>query len=77
MANEIIEKQNKNLSKHRKEGHLYMVTEELKESRFLLDTTESTGTEFEEVDFPKDLLEKATQGTIFMYTNGTYEYYNC
>jgi len=77
MANEVIEKQNRNLSKHRKEGHLYMVTEELKESRFLLDTTESTGTEFEEVDFPKDLLEKATQGTIFMYTNGTYEYYNC
>ena len=77
MANEIIEKQNKNLSKHRKEGHLYMVTEELKESRFLLDITEGAETEFEEVDFPKDLLEKATQGTIFMYTNGTYEYYNC
>lgn len=77
MANEVIEKQNRNLSKHRKEGHLYMVTDELRESRFLLDITEGAETEFEEVDFPKDLLEKATQGTIFMYTNGTYEYYNC
>jgi len=77
MANEVIEKQNRNLSKHRKEGHLYMVTDELRESRFLLDITEGAETEFEEVDFPKDLLEKATQGSIFIYTNGTYEYYNC
>lgn len=75
MANEVIEKQNRNLSKHRKEGHLYMVTDELRESRFLLDITEGAKTEFEEVDFPKDLLEEATQGSIFIYTNGIYEYY--
>lgn len=76
MAKEIIEKQNKILGKHRKEGHLYMVTDELDEHRFLLDITDNLETEFEEIDFPKDLLEKATQGTIFKYINGKYEYYN-
>lgn len=76
MANEIIEKQNTNLSKNRKEGHLYMVTEELNNNRFLKDLTEQSKTEFEEVDFPKDLLDKATQGAVFKYSNGRYEYYS-
>lgn len=74
MANEILDKQNVNLDKHRKEGHLYIVTEELNNSRFLRDLTESSKVEFEEVNFPEDLLNKATTGAVFKYTNGRYEY---
>lgn len=76
MAKEIIDKQNLNLSTHRKEGHLYVVTEELGNNRFLWDLTDAVKTEFEEVDFSKELLSKATEGTVLRYTNGMYEYYS-
>lgn len=76
MAKEIIDKQNTSLSEHRKDGHLYMVTEELGDNRFLWDLTDASKIEFEEVDLPKDLLEKATQGVVLKYDNGKYEYYS-
>lgn len=76
MSNKIINKQNSNLEKHRKEGHLYMVTEELGNSRFLFDLTNAPQGEFEEVDFAKDILNIATEGTVLKYTNGKYEYYS-
>ena len=76
MAKEILEKQNINLDKHRKEGHLYMVTEELGNNRFLWDLTDTPKNEFEEVDIPKDLLNRATEGMVLKYTNGKYEYYS-
>ena len=76
MAKEILEKQNINLANHRKEGHLYMVTEELGNNRFLWDLTDAPKTEFEEVNIPKDLLSKATEGMVLKYANGKYEYYS-
>ena len=76
MAKELLDKQNKNLEQHRKEGHLYMVTEELGDNRFLWDLTDAPKTEFEEVDIPKDLLDQATEGMVLKYTNGKYEYYS-
>ena len=76
MAKEIIDKQNMNLEKYRKEGHLYIVTEELGNNRFLWDLTDVPKTEFEEVNIPKDLLSKATEGMVLKYTNGRYEYYS-
>ena len=76
MAKEILNKQNINLDKHRKEGHLYMVTEELGGNRFLWDLTDAPKTEFEEVEIPKDLLNVATEGMVLKYTNGKYEYYS-
>lgn len=76
MAKEIIDKQNMNLEKYRKEGHLYMVSEELGNNRFLWDLTEVPKIEFEEVNIPKDLLNKATEGMVLKYTNGKYEYYS-
>lgn len=76
MAKEIIDKQSAKLEKYRKEGHLYMVSEELGNNRFLLDLTDETKFEFEEVDIPKDLLDTATEGTVLKYINGTYEYYS-
>lgn len=76
MAEEIINKQNAKLDSYRKEGHLYMVSEELGDNRFLWDLTDASKFEFEEVDIPKDLLDKATEGAVLKYTNGTYEYYS-
>lgn len=76
MVQEIIDKQNISLTEHRKEGHLYMVTEEIGNNRFLWDLTDAPEFEFEEVQLPKDLLEKATQGIVLKYINGGYEYYS-
>lgn len=76
MSNKIISNQNLSLEKHRKEGHLYMVTEELGNSRFLLDLTDKSKSEFEEVDFSEHILNMATEGTVIKYTNGKYEYYS-
>ena len=76
MAKEILDKQNVNLNKNRKDGHLYMVTEELGNNRFLWDLTDAPKKEFEEVDIPKDLLSMATEGMVLKYVNGKYEYYS-
>ena len=76
MANEIIEKQTNNLSNYKKEGHLYVVKEEIGNKRFLKDITEDTNTEFEEVDIPKEILDKAVEGSVLKYTNGKYEYFS-
>ena len=76
MADEIIEKQNIELASYRKEGHLYMVREEIGNNRFLSDLTEQSKFEFEEVDIPKDVLDIAVEGTVLKYVNGTYEFYS-
>lgn len=76
VAEAIIEKQNKNLEEHRIEGHLYMVAEESGNSRFLVDLTKKTKTQFEEVEFSKTLLSKLVEGSVVKYQNGNYEYYS-
>lgn len=76
MAEEIINKQNAKLNNYRKEGHLYMVSGELGNNRFLWDLTDTPKIEFEEVDIPKNVLDKATEGAVLKYINGTYEYYS-
>lgn len=76
MAKKIIDKQNAKLNEYRKEGHLYMVTEELGNNRFLWDLTDAPKAEFEEVEIPKEILNKATEGIVLKYTNGRYEYYS-
>lgn len=76
MAQEIINKQNEVLERNRKEGHLYIVSEEAGNNRFLKDLTENSNHEFQEVDIPKDVLERATEGSILKFTNGKYEYYS-
>lgn len=76
MSQEIINKQNINLNKHRKEGHLYFVSQEIGNNRFLWDLTDKPKYEFEEVDIPKELKEISTEGTILKFNNGKYEYYS-
>lgn len=75
-AKEILEKQNINLENYRKDGHLYLVTEELENNRFLKDLTDKSKTEFEETSISKDLLSKAVEGTVLKFINGKYEYYS-
>ena len=75
-AKKILEKQNINLEDYRKDGHLYLVTEELGNNRFLKDLTDKSKTEFEETSISKDLLSKAVEGTVLKFINGKYEYYS-
>lgn len=76
MANRILELQNKQLSEFRKERHLYMVEEDRLDSIYLLDLTDESMGVLEEVDFPEDLKSIATEGTVFQYINGKYEFYS-
>lgn len=75
-ANEIIDKQNRTLNEYRKDGHLYMVSEDVNNKVYLWDITDKPPYQIEEVNFPKELLEFAKEGTIFKYENGKYEYYS-
>jgi len=76
MINKTVEQQNKKLREYRKEGNLYMVTEHINERIYLQDITDRPNYEIEEVDFPKELINKAIQGTVFKYVNGKYQYYS-
>lgn len=64
------------LEQYRKEGHLYLVTEDRDGKIFLWDMTDRPKNEIEEIDFPQELINKATEGSIFKYNNGTYEFYS-
>lgn len=75
-AQKILIEQDINLSEYRKQGHLYVVTEEINDKRFLWDLTDRPKHEIEEVDFPKELLSQATAGTVWKYENGDYTYFS-
>ena len=72
MADEIIEKQNKKIEDYKKEGHTYLVTEDINGRVFLWDSTEKPSYEIEDVYFPEELKDKAKEGNSFLYQNGTY-----
>lgn len=73
---QILIEQDIKLSEYRQEGHLYVVTEEINNKRFLWDLTDRPKNEIEEVDFPKELLVQATAGTVWKYEDGDYKYYS-
>ena len=74
-AKALIEEQNQKLADYRKEGHIYLVTEDTNNRIFLYDTTSNPKFEIEEVDFPKELRSIATEGKKFIFTNGSYKLY--
>ena len=76
MTKEIIDRQNINLDKHRKEGHLYLVTEKLNNNLFLWDLIDSPKIEFEEVNISENLSNSIRAGMVLKYINGKYEYYS-
>ncbi len=76
MANKVLEEQNIKLEEYRKEGHLYMVEEDVNDRVYLLDLTSKSNHVFEEVDFPKELIGNATEGAVFIFENGIYRFYS-
>jgi len=76
MANRVLKEQKEKLLEYRKEGHLYMVEEDVNERIYLVNLSANTGKVFEEVDFPKNLINQATEGAVFKYENGAYRFYS-
>lgn len=71
-ANIIIENQNKKIEDYKKEGHIYLVTEDINGRVFLWDSTEKPKYEIEDINFPENLKNIAKEGNSFRYQNGTY-----
>lgn len=63
-------------NEHRKEGHLYLVTEDRLGEVYLWDFTEKAETEFLEKDLPQEVLQFATEGAMLQFENGTYTLYS-
>lgn len=76
MADEVLDKQDDKLRDYRKEGHLYMVEEDVNNRIYLWDMTDKPSFTIEEVDFPENLKSQATEGTVFQYIDGEYKFYN-
>ena len=74
-AKTLIEEQNQKLADYRKDGHIYLVTEDTNNRIFLYDTTSKPEFEIEEIDFPEELRFVATEGKKFIFTNGSYKLY--
>ena len=73
-ANKIIEVQNQKIQDYKKEGHTYLVTEDVNGRIFLWDSTAKPKFEIEDVNFPEDLKDRAKEGNSFVYENGTYKF---
>jgi len=61
---------------NRKEGHLYLVTEDRHGKVYLWDFTEKTETEFLEDNLPSEVLQFATEGAMLQYKDGQYILYS-
>lgn len=70
-----LEKEQK-MQEYRKEGHLYLVTEDRNNEIYLWDFTERSKNEFKETILSDDLLKVAKEGAMLQYKNGTYELYS-
>lgn len=64
------------LQNYRKEGHLYLVTEDRNNEIYLCDFTEKSKIEFKEKITGEDLLNVAKEGAMLQYKNGKYELYS-
>lgn len=73
MKNRLLKEQDNRLNAQRIEGHIYKFVEKSGSSAWLIDQTNYTGEVFQEIDFPSELLDKATQGDFFQYVNGKYQ----
>ena len=64
------------LQNYRKEGHLYLVTEDRNNEIYLCDYTEKSKIQFKEKITDKDPLNVAKEGAMLQYKNGKYELYS-
>jgi len=84
--NDIVEKfmselsnfleNNQEINQNRKEGHLYLVTEDRNGEVYLWDFTEKPEHEFKEVFTSKELIDVAKEGTMLQFKDGKYELYS-
>jgi len=75
-TNFLSNSKNQNLAQNRKEGHLYLVTEDRNNEIYLWDFTDKSKTEFKETGLSDDLLNIAKEGAMLQYKNGRYELYS-
>lgn len=74
--NEDLLENEQKMQEYRKEGHLYLVTEDRDNDIYLWDFTERSKNEFKETILSDDLLKVAKEGAMLQYKNGTYELYS-
>ena len=84
--NDIVEKfmselsnfleNNQEINQNRKEGHLYLVTEDRNGEVYLWDFTEKPKHEFKEVFTSKELIDVAKEGAMLQFKDGKYELYS-
>ena len=80
--NDIVEKfmselsnfleNNQEINQNRKEGHLYLVTEDRNGEVYLWDFTEKPEHEFKEVFTSKELIDVAKEGAMLQFKDGQY-----
>ena len=79
MKDTLLQEQNEYLKSQRIEGHIYEMSEKEDDRAWLFDHTNtdtSIQEAIEEINFPKELLENAQEGDLFIYQNGEYKLYN-
>jgi len=64
------------INKNRKEGHLYLVTEDRGNEIYLWDFTDKPKNEFKEIISSEELLSVAKEGAMLQFKNGKYELYS-
>ena len=84
--NDIVEKfmselsnfleNNQEINQNRKEGHLYLVTEDRNGEVYLWYFTEKPEHEFKEVFTSKELIDVAKEGAMLQFKDGKYELYS-
>lgn len=72
MVNKQLKEQEKELSKYRIEHHFYEIVETSGDRVWLKDQANIDGDCFEEINFPKELLNELTEGMVVQYVNGKY-----
>ena len=68
--------QSRELQEDRKEGHLYLVTEDRNGEVYLWDFTDKAEHEFKEVITSEELSKVAKEGAMLQYKDGKYELYS-
>lgn len=75
MKDELLEKQTEFFNSKRIEDHIYEVSEKGNDRVWIFDITNNSDEALEEIDFPKELLQNAKVGDLFIYKNGEYKQY--
>ena len=64
------------INENRKEGHLYLVTEDRGNEIYLWDFTDKPKKEFKEIITSEELITVAKEGAMLQYKNGKYQLYS-